>query len=206
MTSARASAAIFLGGLALGWIVGWNTLAPPPPEKVAVIVAKGPILRGTKITDPEELFTAIQVRKGLEPEGSYSRFEDLRDGQVDKEFLPGEVVMRRDVVWPAPPPPVGSHAVCIKVGKHEEILAGLKSGSWVDVVLARPTEDGGTNDETLVPEVQVLALDGIDKMDDGEARPSNTLTLQLRREEATKIADAQREGELWVRPVLRGDQ
>jgi Flp pilus assembly protein CpaB len=211
MAIARSHAAAVFGGLAVGVLLGWIRLpALPLHEKVSILVAKVEIPQGTKMTEPETLFEVREFNKGEEPYRGMSQFDGLRDKRVNKTLLPGAAITPDDITYGGMhysfTPPPGYHCLCIKVGKHEEILAGLKYGSWVDVVLARPTEDGGTKDETLVPKVQVLAVDGIDKTEDGESRPANTLTLQVRREEATKIAAAQQEGEVWVRPVLLVDK
>jgi Flp pilus assembly protein CpaB len=215
MAIQRTDAAAVIGGLAVGvlmWI-GWIRLpAPPPHEKVFVFVAKEKILQGTKITDPEALFEVREFNKGEEPHGAVDPFENVRDKRVNKTLLPGAAITPDDFMAPGNLAdrvvlPVGYRAVSFKVANHEAILARLQTPSWVGVLVARPTEDGGTSYETVAPELRLLAVDGVDKVEDGKAIWARTVTVAVvTAEQATRLARAQQEGELWLCPVLVGDQ
>jgi Flp pilus assembly protein CpaB len=209
MAITRTDAVAVFGGLAVGVLLGWIRLpAPPPHEKVSVLVAKEQITQGTKITEPEERFEAREFNKGEEPQGAFARFEDVKDKRVIRTLPPGTLITAADLMAPEPvwDWPRGHRAVSIKVANHKEELARLREKARVDVLLARPTEDGGTKYETVVPDLLVVdvQLPG-HRGAGGEIVPDACVILATPTEQIIRLARAQQEGECWVRPVVLGE-
>jgi pilus assembly protein CpaB len=181
-------------------------LGQQPDEKVTVLVAKVKIPQGTKLSAPEELFEPKEFAKGTEPKKAFTRFDDLKDKRVNKTIglevhvTPDDLMTGEEKLEYKVPP--GFRAVSIKVSSDTNVAGFVQPSSHVDIISTHSGAKGPVSG-IILQNVLVLAVDGTDRMEgDTKSRPSNTVTLQVKPEEATKLAAAQQKGELrlMIRP------
>ena len=179
--------------------------APPPVEKVTLLVAKKPLPLGQIIKDARKLFAEKQMVKEDAPKEVVTGWTGLEGKTLKRPLRTGDHIFLDDlrdgpVTLEVPP---GHRAVGLRV-TVEAIAAGFASlpGSKVDIIYNRR----GNNDETtysmkLLQNVLVLAADTTDGAIDGKAIPASVVTLALTPKDAERVSLASESGTL--RLVLR---
>jgi pilus assembly protein CpaB len=183
----------------------------PADEKVTVLVAKKQIPQWWYIKKAEDFFEIQQVPRSAAPKGAFSAFDDkdIRDGfRVARIFTQGSPLTRDDLITPDMEGgrryPTHPRALAIKVSPESLVGGFIVLGSKVDVLWTFRTTTGEPGCLTILQDMRVLAVDAL--RDPREKIQANTVTLEVKPEEAEKLALATGSGEF--RLVLRrpGDE
>lgn len=174
-----------------------------------IVVATQPIEFGTQLTEQNirlQNFPASSI-----PEGAFRSIpEALKDNRVAlRPIVPGEPVLASKVSGTdgratlAALLPDGFRAISIPVNNVNGVAGFVLPGTMVDVMLLRQIEgDGATAQDqradTILENVQVLAVDQLADEKTGEPKPSATATLALTPTDAARIAVANRMGTLQL--------
>lgn len=179
---------------------------PVEEEKVKILVAKQKIPMGTKIKDPEKMFVEKEFVKGTEPKKAIANFEQLKDKVLNKTInvevhvTPDDLQDQTAIGLSYDIPP-GMRAVTIQVRSDTVVGGFVLPRSRVDVISTTRTENGPLA-RTMLQDVLVLAVDMVHMRDpDKQAMSSSTVTLQVKPDDAERLALAAQLGEL--RLVLR---
>lgn len=186
----RGVAALLVGVAA--WL-GLNTVRPPEPTTLTVLVAARDLPAGTRLTGDD----VVQVERPV---------EDLPDGQVSDAF--GEVLagpMRRGepltdarIVGPGlTPGSPSSVALTVRIGEANS-LDLVQVGDAVDVIAipaagagALATEGGGTErSRVLVAGARVLALPAPAEEVPANSPAGRVVVLQVERSATVEISEA----------------
>jgi pilus assembly protein CpaB len=175
-------------------------------EKVKVLVAKQKIPMGTKIKEPEKLFIEKEFTKGTEPKHAITSYDQLRDKSLNKTIsaevhvTPDDLLKKEEMGLQEEIAP-GMRAVAIQVKSDTNVGGFILPHSRVDVVST--SRENGLLSQIILQDVLVLAVDQMHVRDgDKTAVPSSTVTLQVKPEDAERLALAGNLGEL--RLILRG--
>ncbi len=176
---------------------------------VRIVVAAQPMEFGAPLTQQNlklANFPAASV-----PEGAFTSIpEALKDNRVAlRPIVPGEPVLRSKVSGTdgratlAALLPDGFRAISIPVNNVNGVAGFVLPGMMVDVLLLRQIEgDGaGTQDQradTILENVQVLAVDQLANEKTGEPKVSRTATLAVTPTDASRLALANRMGTLQL--------
>jgi pilus assembly protein CpaB len=175
-------------------------------EKVKVLVAKQKITAGTKIKDPQKFFVEKEFTKGTEPKKAITSFDQLKDKTLNKTInaevhVTPDDLMSKDQDSLAEDIPPGMRAVTITVRNDTNVAGFILPRSRVDVVSTTRTENGPLS-QTILQDVLVLAVDTVkNRENDKNAIASSTCTLQVKPDDAERLALATSLGEL--RLILR---
>ena len=174
-------------------------------EKVKILVAKQKIPMGTKLKEPEKFFTEKEVVKGSEPKKAITSYDQLKDKCLNKTIsaevhvTPDDLMKKEDVGLAEDIAP-GMRAVSIQVRSDTVVSGFILPRSHVDVIST--SRESGLISQIILQDVLVLAVDQMHVRDaDKQAVPSSTVTLQVKPEDAERLALAGNLGEL--RLVLR---
>lgn len=174
-----------------------------------IVVATQPLEFGTQLTEQNirlQNFPASSI-----PEGAFRSITDaLKDNRVAlRPMVPGEPVLASKVSGTdgratlAALLPDGFRAISIPVNNVNGVAGFVLPGTMVDVMLLRQIEgDGATAQDqradTILENVQVLAVDQLADEKTGEPKLSATATLALTPTDAARIAIANRMGTLQL--------
>jgi pilus assembly protein CpaB len=180
--------------------------APPPVEKVTLIVAKKPLQLGVVIKDAHKIFAEKTMVKEDAPKEVVTDWKGLEGKTLKRPLRAGDHVFLDDlrdgpVTLEVPP---GHRAIGLRV-TVDAIAAGFASlpGSKVDILWNRR---GNNDDQTfsmkLLQNVLVLAADTTDATIDGsKAIPASVVTLALTPKDSERVSLASESGTL--RLILR---
>jgi pilus assembly protein CpaB len=179
--------------------------APPPVEKVTLIVARKPLPLGQIIKDARKIFAEKTITKEDAPKDVITDWKGLEGKTLKRPLRAGDHIFQDDlrdgpVTLEVPP---GHRALGVRV-TVEAIAAGFASlpGSKVDILWNRR---GNNDDQTfsmkLLQNVLVLAADTTDGAVDGKAIPASVVTLALTPKDAERVSLASESGTL--RLILR---
>jgi pilus assembly protein CpaB len=169
-------------------------------EKVKVLVAKAKIPMGTKIKEPEKLFIEKEFVKGSEPKRAITSYDQLKDKCLNKTIgaevhVTPDDLMKKDEETLASDIAPGMRAVAIQVKNDTNVAGFILPRSRVDVVST--SRENGLLSRIILQDVLVLAVDTMHVRDaDKQAVPSSTVTLQVKPEDAERLALAGNLGEL----------
>lgn len=174
-----------------------------------IVVATQPIEFGTQLTEQNirlQNFPASSI-----PEGAFRSIPDaLKDNRVAlRPIVPGEPVLASKVSGTdgratlAALLPDGFRAISIPVNNVNGVAGFVLPGTMVDVLLVRQIEgDGATGQDqradTILENVQVLAVDQLADEKTGEPKVSGTATLAVTPTDASRLAIANRMGTLQL--------
>src|SRR5579884_110475 len=175
-------------------------------EKVKILVAKVKIPMGTKIKDPEKYFVEKEFVKGTEPKKAIASFEQLKDKCLNKTInvevhVTPDDLMTAETIGLSNDIPPGMRAVTIQVRSDTVVGGFVLPRSRVDVISTTRTETGPLA-RIMLQDVLVLAVDTVHVRDgDKQTIAASTVTLQVKPDDAERLALASSLGEL--RLVLR---
>ena len=181
--------------------------APPPVEKVAVVVAKTNIPPRTRIQE-----TMLQMKElpvELVPEGAIKSFDDVLNVQVKVSIFSGDILTIQKVftdksaegfIGTIPP---DCRAVSLNVNEITSVAGFAKPGDFVDLLLSERSDYSATT-SILLQNVPLLSInqDMGDSMIDsgsGSAISNPTIaTFALHPEDALKLIAASKLGEIYM--------
>jgi pilus assembly protein CpaB len=178
-------------------------------KTVTVLVAKAKLGLGTMLKEPEKLFVEKEFLAGSEPKDAIRDVAELKGRRLNKP-LNSEVHITKEDLFDERSSsledriPEGYRAVAIKVNAETNVGNFNRPDARVDVI-ATITRGGdkGMISRILLQNVRVLAADTKDTRDgDQKVIQANTVTLQVKPDEAEKLRIAGAMGELSL--VLRG--
>lgn len=174
---------------------------------VRIVVATQPLEFGAPLT-PQNVKLANFPAQSV-PEGAFTSIpEALKDNRVAlRPIVVGEPVLRSKVSGTdgratlAALLPDGFRAISIPVDNVNGVSGFVLPGTTVDVLLLRQIEGDGASGQdqradTILENVQVLAVDQFADEKTGEPKPSRTATLAVTPTDASKLAVADRMGTL----------
>jgi pilus assembly protein CpaB len=176
---------------------------------VRIVVATQPMEFGQPLT-PQNIrlqnFPASSV-----PQGAFTSIPAaLKDNRVAlRPMVPGEPVLTSKVSGSdgratlAALLPDGFRAMSIPIDNVRGVSGFVLPGTMVDILLLRQIEgDGATTDDqradTILENVQVLAIDQMANDKDGNPKPGRTATVAVTPADAKRLAMANRMGTLML--------
>ena len=187
-----------------------RTAAEAQEQKLArIVVATQPMEFGAQLT-PQNLKLANWPASSV-PQGAFTSIPAaLKDNRVAlRPIVPGEPVLASKVSGTdgratlAALLPDGFRAMSISVNAVRGVSGFVLPGTTVDILLLRQIEgDGATADDqradTILENVQVLAIDQIANDKQGKPKVSRTATVAVTPADAKRLAMASRMGELML--------
>jgi len=224
----KAKNLIILGSMALGAAllvaaVAHSTVAPAAETQTAILVASRDLPAGTEIARDD--FEAASWPEGAVPIGAIrdgqAPLADYEGARLRRAVLTGEPLLESRLVaaggagFLAGSLGEGKRAVSIPVKAETSVAGFVRPGDMVDVLLTYEVDSRSYRgrspgrrivaehaSETVLHRVRVLAVDQKIEDVDTDARPGNTVTLEVDPAQAEKLALAREMGELSL--SLRG--
>ena len=187
------------------------SMAQSGPETVRVLVAKRELTYGAQL-DAEQL-QWVEWPKAAVPPGSFTSVEALfgeKGAQkriVLRSIEPGEPILQSKITKKGESPRMamnlgeGRRAVSLNVGGVQGVSGFVAPGDRVDIMLIRKIE-GELVSSIVMENVEVIAVDQRASTESTSPRTFGTVTVDVNRVEAQKLALAQRVGEISL--TLRG--
>jgi Flp pilus assembly protein CpaB len=181
--------------------------APPPEERVTILVARTKIPKNTQLKEPEKFFDQKSFLKSDAPKSFYSEYAEIKDKRVNKDFKPDvhispeDVQDRQNTVLPIPD---GYGAIGVRVTAEKGVSFFITPGDKVDVMLTQRGENASSG--TILRDMLVVSVaDKItrDPTAEGGTIQAQTVNLAVKPYEAALIRLAETEGELSL--LLRKD-
>lgn len=206
--------ALVFGGSAAFGVNAYLKMRGPAESKaesVAVVVSTMDLPRGGTITS--DLITTREYPKGMAPEGSLAKVEDVLDRAVAIPMIKGEPVLDGKLSpkgsgrGMAALVPAGMRAFTIQTTNIASGVAGfVMPGNRVDVLLTMNgagvrDHTGGAITTTLLQNLEILAVDQrIDAPVDNKVDPNQlrSVTLLVTPEQAKKLDLGQNKGTLHL--------
>ena len=177
-----------------------------PPARTIVVAAKS-------MRFGEELVASamreVEWPEGALPAGSFGKIADLTKGKriVLAAIEPNEPILRTKITGPGQRATLsaviepGMKAVTVRVNDVEGVGGFVLPGDHVDVLMTRQPEKGSGNNDVVLQNVKVLAIDQL--ADDSADKPSvvKAVTLEVETVAAQKLSLAASLGSLSL--VLR---
>ena len=132
--------------------------APPPEERVPVLVAKANVPKYTVLTEPEKFFEAKLRLKSEAPGSYFSDLKEIKDKRVNKEFKADVHISPEDVAdkMSGLPIPDGFGSVGLAVTAKSAASYFVHPGDKVDIILTQKGEKATSM--TILHEVLVLSV------------------------------------------------
>jgi len=185
-----------------------NTL--PDMHLVPVVVASGPLPYGTKL-EPGKL-AVVQYPASAVPAGAFSSLTQVMTQDhggaplVLTAMAPQEAVLPAKITGPGARASVaiqiteGMRAYALAVTDATGLGGNVLPGDWVDVIMTRQTDpdrpDKGLISQVVVQNVRVLGLDLNADPASTQTAVRHTATLEVKPEDAQKVALASQLGAL----------
>lgn len=176
---------------------------------VRIVVATQPMEFGAPLTQQNVKLANFPANSV--PEGAFTSIaEALKDNRVAlRPIVPGEPVLRSKVSGTdgratlAALLPEGFRAISIPIDNVRGVAGFVLPGMMVDVLLLRQIEGDGAGSQdqradTILENVQVLAVDQLADEKTGEPKVSRTATLAVTPTDASRLALANRIGTLQL--------
>jgi len=187
------------------------SMAQRGPETVRVLVAKRELNYGTQLK-PGHL-QWVEWPKAAVPPASFTSAEALFGEKGDEKRIvlrsiePGEPILQSKLTKKGESPRMamnlgeGRRAVSLNVGGVQGVSGFVAPGDRVDIMLIR-TVEGELVSSIIMENVEVIAVDQRANTEATSPRTFGTVTVEVSRVEAQKLALAQRVGQISL--TLRG--
>jgi pilus assembly protein CpaB len=170
----------------------------PQAETVEVLVAEKEIPQGTLLKEPEKYFKSVAWPKEREPKNHVSSLEEMRGKILNKSLAEGQFVTPKDLsknegLKPRP----GWRAISIKAAVDTAVAGFIQPSARVDIIATGKTPSGRSESKTLLKNILVLAVNDIDvRPEERRSLVPTTVTLEVKLEQAEKLASALDQGSL----------
>jgi Flp pilus assembly protein CpaB len=175
-----------------------------PDESTTILVAKKRLEVGLRIDDPADYFERKVSPPSDYHENAPSTFGAIKGCYLIKSLNEGEVLtcddlLDREAQSLVATVPQGYRAVPIKLSSDRAAEGFILPMSRVDVLSVTRQQDGTNESKVLLANLLVLAVDVPAKLNRDEKEPrAATVTVACKPEDAEKLAQAARNGELKV--------
>jgi pilus assembly protein CpaB len=194
--------------LARGWVEDQN--AKEKADTATVIAAAIGIPFGTKVEDRH--LKIIDMPKDSAPPGSFTSIEEVVGKVTTQEIVSGEILMSVRFVDQGEGSTLAAlvdknmRAVTVRVDDVIGVGGFLLPGNRVDVVSARKENRRAVTD-TILRNIEVLAVDQTASADDSEPVIVRAVTLMVTPDQAEELVRAREEGslQLTLRNPLEGE-
>lgn len=186
--------------LAKSWLAG--RVQASRQATVTVVVAKGEIPFGTRISDRN--IATIQMLKGTVPPGAITDKAQVKDRVARISILPGEPLLEGKFVDGGAGSTLAAiverdkRAVTVRVDDVVGVAGFLLPGNRVDVLATRRLQDGSANSRTILQNVKVLAVDQTATASKSDPVVVRAVTLEVAPDEALKLAENREQGTLQL--------
>ncbi len=195
------SLALGLGAamVARGWVVDQETKDKADVE--TVVAASMAIPFGTKVS--ERHLKTIEMPKESAPPGSFSLKEEVIDKVSTQAIVAGEILMRERFVDQGNGSTLAAligknmRAVTVRVDDVIGVAGFLLPGNRVDVVAARKEGRRAVTD-TILRNIEVLAVDQTASANDNEPVIVRAVTLEVTPEQAETLVKGREEGSIQL--------
>ena len=187
-----------------------RTMDPKAPAIATrtIVVAASPLRFGTKLT--AQMLREVAWPEAAIPAGTFTSINDLMSSGkriVLAAIEPNEPILRTKITGPGQRATLsaviepGMKAVTVRVNDVEGVGGFVLPGDHVDVLMTRQPEKGSGNNDVVLQNVKVLAIDQL--ADDSADKPSvvKAVTLEVETVSAQKLSLAASLGSLSL--VLR---
>lgn len=194
--------AVGAAALARNWITAqMNAAAGARPAGTGVVVAAMEIPFGIKVEARH--VRVIELPPGAAPSGHFTKAEEVVGQIATQKALPGEVLIKERfsehmggstlaaIIKP------NMRAVTVRVNDVVGVAGFLLPGNRVDVVSARMVERRAVT-ETILRDVNVLAVDQKARTEKDEPVVVRAVTLEVTPEQAETLVKAREEGEIQL--------
>lgn len=171
-------------------------------ETSTVVAAAMAIPFGTKV-EPRHLKT-IEMPADAVPSGSFSTEEEVVDKVTTQPIVSGEILMQARFVNQGEGSTLAAlvdknmRAVTVRVDDVIGVAGFLLPGNRVDVVAARKQRDRTAVSETILKNIEVLAVDQTASADDSEPVIVRAVTLEVTPEQAEILVKGREEGSIQL--------
>jgi pilus assembly protein CpaB len=194
--------------LARGWVVDQN--AKEKADTATVIAAAIGIPFGTKVEDRH--LKIINMPKDSAPPGSFTSIEDVVGKVTTQAIVSGEILMSVRFVAQGEGSTLAAmvdknmRAVTVRVDDVIGVAGFLLPGNRVDVVSARKENRRAITD-TILRNIEVLAVDQTASADGSEPVIVRAVTLMVTPDQAEQLVRGREEGslQLTLRNPLEGE-
>jgi pilus assembly protein CpaB len=156
----------------------------------------------------EDMIKVIQVPKSAVPTGAFSSFQEIADRWILIKTLSDEPILAAKLAPKGMPQglisriPSGMRALAVEVNEQTGVSGFVLPDHRVDVIQARTDGNGPAHAETILQDVQVLAVGQLINRPEDKAVQVRTVTLAVTPEQADIVVAARSKGPLSL--VLRG--
>jgi pilus assembly protein CpaB len=194
--------------LARGWVVDQN--AKEKADTATIIAAAIAIPFGTKVEDRH--LKIIDMPKDSAPPGSFTSIEDVVGKVTTQAIVSGEILMSVRFVEQGEGSTLAAlvdknmRAVTVRVDDVIGVAGFLLPGNRVDVVSARKENRRAITD-TILRNIEVLAVDQTASADGSEPVIVRAVTLMVTPDQAEQLVRGREEGslQLTLRNPLEGE-
>lgn len=185
--------------VARGWVV--EQTAQDKPDVATVVAASMAIPFGTKVE--ERHLKVIEMPKNSVPSGSFTNKEDVIDKVTTQPIVNGEILMQARFVNQGDGSTLAAlvgknmRAVTVRVDDVIGVAGFLLPGNRVDVVAARKENRRAITD-TILRNIEVLAVDQTASTNDNEPVIVRAVTLQVTPEQAEILVRGREEGSIQL--------
>jgi len=195
--------------VARGWIA--EQAAKDKADRAVVIAAAMAIPFGTQVE--ERHLKIIEMPKDAVPPGSFSEIEAVVEKVATQQIVAGEILMQARFVEQGSGSTLAAmvdkkmRAVTVRVDDVIGVGGFLLPGNRVDVVAARRENRRAVTD-TILRNIEVLAVDQTASTDDNEPVIVRAVTLQVTPEQAEILVRGREEGtiQLTLRNPLEAEE
>ncbi len=184
----------------------------PAPQLDTIVVAKVPLRFGSEIS--ANVLKEIPWPQEALPPGAFKTVASLVSGEkriVLAPIEPNEPVLGPKITGPGSRAALSAliegemRAVTVRVNDVLGVAGFVLPGDRVDVLLTKPSKDGGDSTDVILQGKRVLAIDQL--ADERADAPSvaKAVTLEVRTHEAQKVALAANVGTLSLMLRPQGD-
>jgi Flp pilus assembly protein CpaB len=207
-------AALLAVAVLLAFMHGYKRSVDVGAEPVTVLVAKGPLLKGSSGDEiaTKGLFQATGFKREQVKEGAITDPGSLRGLVATHALVPGQQLTTSDFARPTDPVlsklSEDQRAVTIPIDTAHGMIGQVQSGDHVDILAGFVVQDDGSTRprpvlRTLLQDVEVLkapppgqAAGGL-----GAQNQAQNIVLRVRDQDAAEVAFSSDNGKIWV--VLR---
>lgn len=185
---------------ARGWVAA-QAAGDEPTEVATVVAASMAIPFGTKVE--ERHLKIIEMPPSSVPPGSFSLKEDVVDKVTTQPIVGGEILMQARFVEKGDGSTLAAlvdknmRAVTVRVDDVIGVAGFLLPGNRVDVVAARKENRRAVTD-TILRNIEVLAVDQTASANDNEPVIVRAVTLEVSPEQAEILVRGREEGSIQL--------
>jgi pilus assembly protein CpaB len=169
---------------------------------VAVVVAATEIPYGIKVG--EEQVKVVAWPSESIPEGAYSSKEQVVNRVTTNKFYPNEIITEKRTSEHLGGSTLSAlialdyRAITVRVDDVVGVAGFILPGNKVDILATKREGAGQANSRTLLQNIKVLAVDQEASPDKQKPAIVKAVTLELKPEQATVMAQAMQEGKIQL--------